>query len=109
MRTQLLATSFLILAAASPAAADTMQEVAKHGMTVTFHSGAGFEITFTPDGKFTGLNGQISGSWRIDGDKVCTRSATRPDESCTPYPADKKSGDTFDVNLPLGLATVKIN
>lgn len=106
MRSQVLAMSLLLLAA-TPAAADTAQEIAAHGMSLTFQS-AGFELTFTPDGKFTGMNGQINGTWRIDGDKVCSTGGIRPGENCMAFPADKKSGDTFEVSLPAGLVTVKI-
>jgi len=107
MRLQVAAISLLLLAAATPAAADTAQEIAAHGMTLAFQ-GSSVELTFTPDGKFTGMNGQINGTWRIDGDKVCSSGGARPGESCMICPPDKKSGDSFQVTLPAGLATVRI-
>ncbi len=107
MRRQILVLSLLLLAAATPAAADTAQEIAAHGMTLTFQ-GSSVALTFTPDGKFTGMNGQINGTWRIDGDKVCSSGGVTPGESCIVCPPDKKSGDTFEVKLPAGLATVTI-
>ncbi len=107
MRRQILAMSLLMLAAATPAAADTAQEIAAHGMTLSFQ-GSSVELTFTPDGKYTGMNGQINGTWRIGGDKICSAGGITPGESCVAVPADKKSGDTFQVTLPAGLATVRI-
>lgn len=108
MRSQVMVLSLLVLAAATPAAADTAQEIAAHGMTLKFQ-GADVELTFTPDGKVSGMNGQFNGTWRIDGDKICSTGGVTARENCIAYPADKKSGDTFEVKLPLGLATVKIN
>jgi hypothetical protein len=108
MRRHILAISLLTLAAATPAAADTIKEIAAHGMTLRFQ-GSSVDLTFTPDGKYTGMNGQINGTWRIDGDKICSSGGIRPGESCIAVPADKKSGDTFEVTLPAGLATVRIN
>jgi hypothetical protein len=107
MRIQILAMSLLMLAAATPAAADTAQEIAAHGMTLAFQ-GSSVELIFTPDGKFTGMNGQVNGTWRMDGDKVCSKSGVGPGENCLAVPADKKSGDTFQVTLPAGVATVTI-
>ncbi len=107
MRGQVLATGLLVLAAATPAAADTGQEIAAHGMTLKFQ-GADPVFAFTPDGKVSGMNGRITGVWRIEGDKICSATNTAP-ENCLPLPAGKKSGDSFDVELPAGTATVKIN
>lgn len=90
------------------AAADTIKEVIAHGEIVTIQ-GMDIDVKFTPDGKFTALDGQMTGTWKIDGDKLCTAA---PDlgvpESCATYPKDKKSGDTFEVTSPDGAATVKI-
>jgi hypothetical protein len=49
----------------------------------------------------------VTGTWRIDGDKLCT---TTPEagETCSTYPADKKSGDTFEVSNEQGSAKVHI-
>ena len=66
------------------------------------------DVDYTPDGKFTAMSGQITGTWRIDGDKLCTIAAIAPEESCIAYPKGKKSGDSFEVTGPQGAATVKI-
>ena len=107
MRSQILVISVLALAAATPAAADTAQEIASHGMTLAFQ-GSSVELTFTPDGKYTGMNGQVNGTWRMDGDKICSSGGVQPGENCLAVPADKKSGDSFQVTLPAGVATVQI-
>ncbi len=54
------------------------------------------------------MDGQVTGTWKIDGDKLCTTSAPTRRESCVVYPKDKKSGDSFDVTSPAGSATIKI-
>ncbi|HEX3701576.1 MAG TPA: hypothetical protein VHV27_12980 [Phenylobacterium sp.] len=104
--------AFLIALAASaalaaPAVADTLQEVTTKGMVITVQD-MQIDVAFTPDGKFTALDGQVTGTWRIDGDKLCTTSSAAPDEQCVPYPKGKKSGDSFEVTGPQGSATVTI-
>jgi hypothetical protein len=105
MRRLLIAAAALALA--TPAFADTLQEVTTKGMVVTIQD-MQIEVTYTPDGKFTAFDGQITGTWRIDGDKLCTTSNFDPAESCIEYPKDKKSGDSFEVTGPQGSATVTI-
>jgi hypothetical protein len=101
------ATAALALGAiATPALADTLEEVTSHGMVVTI-ADMDIDVAFTPDGKFTALGGAISGTWKIDGDKLCTTTAEQG-ESCTTYPSGKKSGDTFDVSNEQGSAKVHI-
>ena len=90
-----------------PAFAGTLEEITTHGMIISLGD-MDIDLTFTPDGKFTGLDGQITGTWKIDGDKLCTTSNCDPNETCLAYPADKKSGDTFDLVAPTGAAKVKI-
>ena len=106
MRARLLAMSLLIIAATSPAAADTLQEVTTHGVVVLL-GGRQLDVDYTPDGKFTVNSGQMTGTWRIDGDRLCAILNGNP-EACVPYPKGKKSGDSFEVTGPEGLATVKI-
>jgi hypothetical protein len=97
----------LALAGALPARAGTLEEIVAHGMVVTIGD-MDIDISFTPDGKFSGLEGQLAGSWKIDGDKMCTTSNLDPSETCMAYPKDKKSGDSFDLTGPQGTAKVKI-
>ena len=105
MRTLLAAA--VVLALATPAAADTLQEVTTKGIVLSVQ-GMDIDVTYTPDGKFTAMDGQVTGDWRIDGDKLCTKSNFDPAEQCVAYPKDKKSGDSFEVTGPQGPAMIKI-
>lgn len=105
MRRLLIACATLALA--TPAAADTLQELTTKGSILTIQ-GMDIDVTYTPDGKFTAMDGQVTGTWRIDGDKLCTTSNFEPTEQCVAYPTGKKSGDSFDVTGPQGTATIKI-
>lgn len=106
MRKILIAAAALALLAA-PAFADTLQVLTTKGMILTVQ-GMDIEITYTPDGKFTAMDGQVTGTWRIDGQKLCTTSNFQPEESCTVYPTGKTSGDSFEVTSPQGTAMVKL-
>ena len=104
---RLLIAAGLAAALATPAFADTLQEVTTHGMVIMLGD-MQIDVDYTPDGKFTAAGGQVTGTWRIDGDKLCTVAAIAPDENCVAYPHGKKSGDSFEVTGPQGSATVKI-
>ena len=103
----LLAATAAILALATPALAGTLEELTTKGMILTVQD-MQIEVTYTPDGKFTAMDGQVTGTWKIDGDKLCTTSNFDPSESCVEYPKDKKSGDSFEVTGPQGSATITI-
>jgi hypothetical protein len=109
MRKLMIGGAFVAMSAmaSAPAFADTLQEVIKHGIILTIQ-GMDVDVSYTPDGKFTALEGQVTGTWKIDGDKLCTTSNFQPEETCTAYPKDKKSGDTFDMTNDQGTVTVKI-
>lgn len=51
----------------------------------------------------------ISGTWRLDGEKVCSTNQLNPIESCVAIPPDKKPGDSFVVATPRGDITLTIN
>jgi len=106
MRTLFFASLAAAAVFALPACASTLTEVTSHGMVVTI-ADVDIDVAFTPDGKFTALNGAVTGTWRIDGDKLCTTTA-EAGETCSVYPADKKSGDTFEVSNEQGSAKVHI-
>jgi hypothetical protein len=97
----------LLAFAATPALADTLKEVTTRGVILSVQ-GMDIDVDYTPDGKFTAMSGQVTGTWRIDGDKLCIVSSFQPEESCLAYPADKKSGDSFELTSAQGTATVKI-
>ena len=92
---------------ATGATGDTLQEVTTKGIILSAQ-GMDIDVTYTPDGKFTAMDGQVTGTWRIDGEKLCTSSNFEPAETCVAYPKDKKSGDSFDLASPQGTATIKI-
>jgi hypothetical protein len=105
MRILLLALAATALAA--PAFADTLTEVTTHGIILTVQD-MDIAVTYTPDGKFTAMDGQVTGTWKIDGDKLCTSSNFDPNVTCVAYPKDKKSGDTFEITTEQGSAKIKI-
>ena len=105
MRRLIIAAALCALA--GPVAAGTLQEVTTKGI-ILYVGGMEIDVTYTPDGKLSAMDGQITGTWRIDGDKLCTASNVEPVEQCVEYPKDKKSGDTFDVTGPNGTAQIKI-
>jgi len=108
MRKFILAAAALApLALATPAAADTLDEVVAHGIVIMIQ-GMPIDVAYTPDGKFTAAEGQVTGTWKIDGDKLCTSSNFDPNVTCVAYPHDKKSGDTFTLESPQGPVEIKI-
>lgn len=69
-------------------------------------------LTYKADGSYTtsAMGQDITGKWRIDGEKLCTQNSMSPSETCIAYPAGKKPGDEFTVEHPMfGPVTVKIN
>jgi hypothetical protein len=105
MRKLLICTAVMALAA--PAFADTLKEMTTKGAVYSIQ-GMEIDVTFKPDGTFTGMDGQLNGKWRIDGEKLCTSSNFAETEECLVFPKDKKSGDSFEITGALGPATVKI-
>lgn len=107
MRYLAILTFTATVLATGSAHADTLQEVTTKGIILSAQ-GMDIDVTYTPDGKFTAMDGQVTGAWRIDGEKLCTSSNFEPAETCVAYPKDKKSGDSFDLTSPQGTATIKI-
>jgi hypothetical protein len=108
MKNKILA-GILALGIAAPAFAQTttLQEVTTKGIVMDA-GGFTIDVAYTPDGKFTAMDGAVTGTWRIDGEKLCTTSNFNPAEECTVYPAGKKSGDSFEMTGPQGTATITI-
>jgi hypothetical protein len=108
----LLVCGALGLVFTAPAFADTLKDVTAKGIILTLSDGAlVIDVTPKADGtyiaKIAGIDGEIPGKWRTDGDKFCTSSEATPEE-CVLYPKDKKSGDSFEVTSSQGKAIVKI-
>ena len=99
----LLATAAL----ASPVLADTIKEMTSHGIVLTV-GGQDIDVVYTPDGKFSAADGQVTGTWTVKGEELCTTSNMDPTERCVAFPKDKKSGDSFEVTTPQGTALIKI-
>lgn len=106
MRKLLICTAIAGLIAA-PAMADTLKEITTKGIILTVQ-GMDIDVTYKPDGTFTAMEGAVTGTWKIDGDKLCSTSNFAPEETCQVYPKDKKSGDKFDLESPQGVATITI-
>lgn len=104
---RILLAALAALAIATPAAAGTLQEITANGMILVVE-GTEIDVQYTPDGKFTAMDGQVTGTWRIEGEKMCTTSNFDPNEACIEYPKDKKAGDSFEVQGPMGSATIRI-
>jgi hypothetical protein len=96
-----------LVALSTPAFADTLQEVTTHGIDLIIGDMT-IKVDYTPDGKFTALDGQVTGTWKIDGNKLCTSSSVDPNVTCVEYPTGKKSGDSFELSSPQGSVTIKI-
>lgn len=116
MKRFLAATLALGLAAPALAQEPTTLDYVTTKGTVLKGSMQGMDLTlpmtYKADGTYsTTVMGQTGGgTWRIDGDKLCTVSQMNPNESCIAYPAGKKPGDEFTVTHPmLGEVSVTIN
>jgi hypothetical protein len=108
MRTLLAAVAASALALfATAASAETLDDFVAKGGLITIEGLPPLDIKFT-DGKFSLMQGLMSGTYKVDGDKLCLKGDDG-NETCTVYPKGKKSGDTFDVEMPQGKASVKIN
>src|SRR3569833_788746 len=96
MRTCLFFVAALLagVVVASSVLAVSLCEVTSHGIVLTIGD-MDIAVTYTPDHKFTAMDGAVTGAWRIDGEKLCTSSNVDPNETCVAYPKDKKSGDSF--------------
>jgi hypothetical protein len=88
-------------------ASSTLKEIVTRG-SVLMIEGADIDVTYTPDGKFTAMNGAVKGTWRIEGDTLCTTTSFQPVESCVLYPQDRKSGDIFEIMSEQGLVKIRI-
>ena len=106
-----LALAAALALAAVPAFADeptTLHYVTTKGVIMKV-PGAEIAVTYTPDGKFTAMNGAVTGAWKIVGDQMCSTNSADPTEVCIAYPAGKKPGDEFELMSPQGPFIIKIN
>jgi hypothetical protein len=89
-------------------ASGTLKEVVTRGSVLIIDDAMQIDVAYTPDGKFSAMDGQVKGTWRIEGDTLCTTTSFQPVETCTLYPRDKKSGDTFEIMSDQGMVRIRI-
>ncbi len=75
---------------------DTVLLVIEKGVMMNVMGTEG-EMEFKADGTWSGFGGAASGTYKVDGDKICTTSDLG--EGCASYPAGKKSGEQFTITL----------
>lgn len=88
-------------------ASGTLREIITRG-SVLIVGDMNIDVAYTPDGKFTAMNGAVQGKWRVDGETLCTSTNFDPVETCALYPRDRKSGDTFEIMTNQGLVQIRI-
>ncbi|WP_139792341.1 hypothetical protein [Henriciella litoralis] len=96
---------------ASAQASDTLTAIIQNGATFSTQ-GFKINVNYAEDGTFSGdaAGSDFSGTYRIEGDQLCTSSSLSSSETCTEYPPGKAPGDTFEVSSPtMGTITVLIN
>ena len=116
---RLLLVAGLSLLSAAPAFAQsetTLQYILAKGLVIHATSRQGqpleMHVTYKADGTsaLSVMGRDLSGKWRVDGDKFCTVNAMNPVEACFDIPPGKKPGDEFKVTTPaLGEVTMTIN
>jgi hypothetical protein len=96
-----------IALAATPALAqtapnDTLSVILAKGVTLNVATmGITGDVTYKADGTFSGFDGQYEGTYKVDGNKLCTTApAVGEDNACVEYPDGKASGDKFKVKHP---------
>lgn len=82
---------------------DTIQLLIAKGATLDAPAvGMKGDISYNADGTFAGLDGNYTGTYKVDGNKLCsTAPAVGEDNNCVEYPAGMKSGDKFKFTHPL--------
>jgi len=90
----MIAAPALAQTAAPPS--DTVQAIVDKGVVMKVMDFEG-EVIYTADGKFSGFDGMFSGTYTVDGSKLCTTSDMG--SSCLAYPDGKKPGDSFTVEM----------
>ncbi len=85
---------------------DTIKAMIEKGITMSVMGFSG-DMAYTKDGKYSGFDGMATGTYTVDGGKMCTTSDMGT--LCVTYPDGKKSGDTFTVNFdPIGDVEITI-
>jgi len=100
---RLLSLALMAALVAAPALAqtpappnDTIKAMIAKGVTMSVMGFQG-DMNYTPDGKYSGFDGMATGTYTVDGAKMCTTSDMGT--ACVTYPNGKKSGDKFTVTF----------
>jgi hypothetical protein len=74
-------------------------------------AGRDLPVNYTADHKLSANNGAVTGTWRIDGETLCSTvtSMPNPKETCVFYPPNQKPGDSFEIETTQGVVTITIN
>jgi opacity protein-like surface antigen len=86
---------------------DTLKEVTSKGVTMNVMGTEG-AIDYAADGTFSGFDGQIGGTWKAEGTKLCLTIPGMIENQCTEYPEGKKSGDKFEIASEMGPMEITI-
>jgi hypothetical protein len=89
------AAAFVAASVVPAMANDTLNLLASgHRLSITPETGVAFTVEFSPDGTYKTSHGS-SGTWKVDGDKLCTIRASDNVSSCGVFPTGKKRGDAW--------------
>lgn len=97
-----IAAPALAQTAAPPS--DTIKAILEKGVTMTVMGYSG-EIEYKADGTYSGFDGQATGTYTVDGTKMCSTSDMGT--GCAEYPVGKKPGDAFKIAIE-GIGEVEI-
>ena len=110
MNKLILSVVAVAFSAGAAFAADPMSSLYGNTLVVTMADGMATKLMYKPDHTFTGVDGKgqkISGTWAVDGDKVCATQVQPPpaagaEKHCGPVMSDKKAGDKWEGTTPDG-------
>jgi phosphate-selective porin len=106
LKLALLAAAMIAAPAFAQApATDTVKAVVEKGVSIEIGGFAG-TVDYKADGTFSGFDGMFSGTYKVDGNKICSESDLG--SSCAEYPDGKKSGDSFELPSEMGPMKVTI-
>ena len=111
MRSKAITAAAFAATLATPALAEeptTLDYVTTRGVVMRV-SGMEIPVTYTADGKFTAMDGAVTGVWKVNGDTMCSTNNMDPQEVCIAYPQGKKPGDAFDIQSSAGPLNITIN
>jgi hypothetical protein len=87
---------------------DTVKAMTEKGIVIEV-MGMPIDIAYKPDGTFAGMGGQLAGTYKTDGKKICLTIPGMIENQCQEYPDGKKAGDSFEVAGEQGSMKVTIN